>query len=131
MRLHGDGPDQPRRERRRGGHDEEDDAGHDRHGGGGVGVEGEQERRRDQQRGREVLDDAVHERRDRPLLEHQPKKTSAVSNRSGSSSFGSASASSRGTSSICVPRSATIFPKVPSVTASTAATPKRVPSTRS
>jgi broad specificity phosphatase PhoE len=61
----------------------------------------------------------------------QPKKTSAVSYSRGSSSFGSASASSSGTRTMSVPRSATIFPKSPSLTASIAATPKRVPSTRS
>ena len=70
-----------------------------------------------------------------PLLRErglsQPKKTRAVSYSRGSSSFGSASASSSGTRTMSVPRSATILPKSPSVAASIASTPKRVPSTRS
>jgi hypothetical protein len=48
--------------------------------------------------------------RSRALTPAQPKKTSAVSNSFGSSSFGSDSASASGTRTISVPRSATIFP---------------------
>ena len=62
---------------------------------------------------------------------YYPKKTSAVSNSFGSSSFGSASASVSGTRTMSVPRSATILPKSPSLAASIASTPKREPSTRS
>src|SRR5439155_1661650 len=61
----------------------------------------------------------------------QPKKTSASANCSRSICFGPAVASLRGTASMRVPWRATIWPKRPSRTRSTARRPKRVPMIRS